>query len=109
MVKDSGGNTGTKESYYVELPIKTLTDFYGRDFKYHLGLIQLKNRAPKILWREIWLTVKINPKNLLIFKFYFCVITAVIVPSFILRHLSNFWRHRINRHFVSIIERGVNV
>lgn len=103
------GNTGCKSSYYVESPVQVFHDFFGKDFKYHLGLIQIKNRAPKLLWREIWLTVKLNQKNLLDPQFYFCAIIAAIVPGFILRHLSDFWRHRINRNFVSIIERGVNV
>lgn len=103
---ETNGNTGTKASYYNDSPIKVLTDFYGKDFKYHLGLIQLKNRAPKILLREIWITVKINPRNLLDPLFYFCAITAVTVPGFILRPLSDFWRHRIGRHLVSTIKRG---
>jgi glycosyltransferase involved in cell wall biosynthesis len=100
-----GGNTATKEEYYIDSPIQTLTDFYGKDFKYHLGLIQLKNRAPKRLWKEIWLTVKINPKNLLDPLFYFCAITAVIVPGYILRPLSDFYRDKITRQFVSIKRR----
>ena len=101
-------NTGCNPKYYTEAPIKVLTDFYGKDFKYHLNLIQIKNRAPKLLWREIWLTAKINPRNLVEPLFYLCALTALIVPGSILRHLSNFWRHRINRGRVSIIKRGDN-
>lgn len=100
-----GGNTGTKSSYYVESPVKVWTEFLG-DFKYHLGLIQIKNRAPKLLWREIWLTVALRKQSLLELEFWACAIVAASTPSFILRNLSNFYRHRINRRFVKTIERG---
>lgn len=103
------GNTGCKSSYYTDSPVKVFHDFFGKDFKYHLGLIQIKNRAPKLLLGEIWSTVKLNPKNLADPLFYLCALTALIVPGSILRPLSDFWRHRINRHFVSIIKRGDNV
>lgn len=102
------GNTGCKPTYYKESPIQVLTDFYGKDFKYHLNLVQLKNRAPKLLWREIWLTVKLRKKSLLEFDFWACAAIAVITPTFFLRKLSDFYRHRINRHRVSIIKRPIN-
>ncbi len=102
-------NTGCKSTYYTESPIQVLTDFYGKDFKYHLNLIQIKNRAPKLLWREICLTVKINKKNLYDIQFLCLATIAVLTPSFLLRRLSNFYRHRINRNQVSIIRRGSNV
>jgi glycosyltransferase involved in cell wall biosynthesis len=100
-----GGNTGTLETYYKESPVKVWTDFLGKDFKYHLGLIQLKNRAPKMLWREICLTVKLNRENLKDPWFYLCASIAVITPSSMLRRLSDFYRHRISRNFCEIIER----
>lgn len=100
-----GGNTGTLSSYYTESMIQVYTDFLGKDFKYHPGLIQLKCRAPKLLWREIWLTVKINPKNLRDPFFYMCAIVAVSVPGLILRHLSAFYRHRVSRRKCYIIKR----
>lgn len=102
------GNTGCKSSYYTDSPVKVWTEFLGNDFKYHLGLIQIKNRAPKLLWREIWLTVKLNPKNLFDLQFWFSAIIAVLIPGFLLRRLSDFYRHRISRHLVSIIKRGEN-
>jgi glycosyltransferase involved in cell wall biosynthesis len=101
----AGGNTGTLETYYKESPVKVWTDFLGKDFKYHLGLIQLKNRAPKTLWREICLTVELNRENLKDPWFWFCASIAVIIPSSILRRLSDFYRHRISRNFCEIIER----
>lgn len=99
------GNTACKETYYKESPIQVMTDFLGKDFKYHLGLIQLKNRAPKMVWNEICLTVKINKNNLKDPFFWFCAAVALIVPGSILRPLSRFYRHRINRYNCEIIRR----
>ena len=99
------GNTGCKSSYYTDSPVRVYTEFLGKDFKYHLGLIQLKNRAPKLLLREIYLTARLNPKNLLDPFFWFCALVALIVPGFILRHLSDFYRHRISRLNCIVIER----
>lgn len=99
------GNTGCKSSYYTESPIQVLTEFLGKDFKYHLGLIQLKNRAPKLLWREICLTVKLNRRNLSDPFFWVCALTSLLTPRMVLIALSNFYRHRINRNFCKIIKK----
>lgn len=102
-------NTGCQSSYYKESPIQVLTDFYGKDFKYHFLFIQLKNRAPKILWREICLAVKINPKNLKDPMFWFSAITAVLIPRYMLIPLSRFYRHRITRRYCEVIQRPSEV
>jgi glycosyltransferase involved in cell wall biosynthesis len=101
----AGGNTGTKESYYKQSPVKVWTDFLGKDFKYHLGLIQLKNRAPKMVWREIKNTIEINPSNLTDPMFWACAITATTVPGFVLRPASDFYRTHINSYFCKVIKR----
>lgn len=101
-----GGNTATKEWYYTESPIKNWTDLVGRDFTFYQGFIQLKNRAPKMLWGEICESVKINPKVLFQPLFWLYATIAVIVPRRYLIPLSNFYRHRITRRFVRIIERA---
>lgn len=99
------GNTGCKASYYTDSPVKVWSEFLGNDFKYHLGLIQLKNRAPKLLWREIWLTIKLNPKNLADPLFWFCTLISLLIPGIFLRKFSDFYRHRISRKFSKIIKR----
>ena len=105
-----GGNTGTKSSYYNDSPVRVWSNFLGKDFKYHLGLIQLKNCAPGLVMREIRLTLEINPDNKKDPFFWFCTAVAVLVPREILRPLSNFYRHRISRLKCKIIKRGeVNV
>ena len=77
-----------------------------KEFKFHEGFIQLKNRAPHLLWSEICLAIKMNPKVLLEARFYIFAIASVIVPGCILRPLTNFYRHRITRKHVRIIPRG---
>lgn len=100
-----GGNTGTLSSYYTESPYKVYTDFLGKDFVYHPLLIQLKNRAPKMLMDEIKLMLETNPSFKQDKFFWVCAITAVVVPRFILCRLSAFYRHRISRRKAFIIRR----
>lgn len=103
------GNTGCKSTYYKESPYQVYTDFLGKDFKYHPLLIQLKNRAPKMVMDEIKLMLKINPDNKKDPMFWICAITAVVVPTRILQHLSAFYRHRIGRRKAYIKRRAKNV
>jgi glycosyltransferase involved in cell wall biosynthesis len=100
-----GQNTATQEWYYDQSPIKNWVKLVGPKFKFHQGFIQLKNRAPKLLWSEICLSIKLRSWNLLDVVWWFNVLIAVMIPGFILRQLSNFWRHRITRMFSRIIER----
>lgn len=100
-----GGNTGTKKEYYTESPIQNWTDLVGKDFKFHEGFVQLRNRRPGILLREIRNSIRINPKNLLDPKWWLYVSISLIVPGFISRPLSDFYRIRISRPKCSIIER----
>ncbi len=103
------GNEATKPGYYRTNPPQSPTmnwyEVTGKPIGMYLGFIQIKNRAPWLLLSEIKVTIKINPKCLLNIGFWFCVLIALIVPGCILRPLSNFYRHRITRHFVKIIRR----
>jgi len=101
-----GGNTGTKKSYYTESPFMNWLELLGQPLRFNEGFIQLKNRAPHLLWQEIRLTVKHDPDVLKIINFWLYALVALLVPSFILRHLTSFYRHRINRNLVKIIMRG---
>lgn len=100
-----GGNTGTLSSYYNESPTKVWADFLGPDFKDHLILIQLKNRAPHMVWDEIKTILKINPENKKDKFFWFCACVALLCPTWLLRHLCDFYRHRINRLDCKIVKR----
>lgn len=103
------GNAATNPSYYKTNPPQSPTrnwyEVTGKPMGMYLGFIQIKNRAPWMLFSEIKETIKINPKCLLNIGFWFCVSVAIIVPGWILRRLSNWYRHRITRRFVRIIER----
>lgn len=102
------GNAATNPDYYKQGGSPTLNwyEVLGEVLPMYLGFIQFKNRAPWMLIPEIKMTIKLNPKCLLNPKFWFCALTALIVPGWILRPLSNWYRHRITRHFCKIIERS---
>jgi glycosyltransferase involved in cell wall biosynthesis len=100
-----GGNTGTKESYYKGSMYQNWFDLLGEPLNFPQGYIQLKNRSPKTLWREICVSVKLNPRILLNPLFWFYSLMAIIVPTWVLKPLSNFYRHRITRLGCKIIER----
>ena len=102
-----GGNTGTKKSYYKESPLQNWIDLTGdAEFKFHEGFIQLKNRAPHLLIPEIKLAIQMNSKILLEIRFWVFALTALLLPGYWLRPFTNFYRHRITRRHVKIIERG---
>ena len=105
------GNAATSPAYYkthLQSPTLNWFELTGKPIGMYLGLIQIKNRASWMLWREIKITIKLNWKCLLNLGFWTCALTALIVPGWILRPLANFYRHRITRHFVHIIERPSN-
>ena len=103
------GNAASAPSYYKsgkgQSPIMNWYEILGKPIGMYVGFIQIKNRAPWMLMDEIWINIKLKPIILFNIRFWFCVLTAIIVPGWILRRLSNFYRHRITRHFVSIIKR----
>lgn len=101
-----GGNTGTKESYYQGSMYQNWRDLLEEPLWFPQGFIQVKNRAPKKLWEEICQSVKGSRTALLRPTWWLFAIIAVVVPGSVLRPLSNFWRHRIMRRFLKIIERG---
>lgn len=105
-----GGNTGTKKSYYIDSPTESWSSLVGYEeyfkVKFYQGFIQLKNRAPHLLWREIWLTLKKHPACVKDKEFWLNAVIAVVVPGLLLRELSKFYRHRINRNKVKIIKRS---
>ena len=101
-----GGNTGTKKSYFTESPWDNWANLVGKDFKEYGIFIMLKNRAAHLVWREICIAVRLNKTILKDPKFYLYAVTALLVPGFILREITNFYRHNITRIKAKIIERG---
>ena len=104
-----GVNTGTKPSYYKESPTQNWIDLLGENYQDFPVFITLKNRAPKLLWGEICLHVRNDKQVLLKWNFWFYVLISLLLPSFILRQLTNFYRNRITRTNAKIIERPENV
>ena len=103
------GNAATNPGYYKTNPPQSPTinwyEVLGKPIGMYMGFIQIKNRASWMLFSEIKETIKLNPKCLLNLGFWFCVLVALIVPGWILRRLSNWYRHHITRRFCHIIER----
>ena len=91
--------------YLSQSPTLNWHKILGKPIGMFLGLIQIKNRVPQLLFREILVTIKLNPKVLFNLGFWICALTAVIVPRWILIPLSQFYRHRITRRFCEIIRR----
>lgn len=104
-----GGNTATKAFYYNDSPTLSWIRIIGEN-KNHLtafvSFIQLKNWARyRDLLREIWLFAVIRPVNLLRPDFWIYALIALVIPRSILRPFTNFYKHRICRMFVKIVER----
>jgi hypothetical protein len=104
-MKEEIGNTGTKKSYYQGSQIENWVSLIGPSFRFHEGFIQIKNRAPHLLWQEIRNDWRLTPGVRKEPAFWFYATVAVLVPGCILRPLANFYRHRINRKKCKIIER----
>ncbi|MFH1317773.1 MAG: glycosyltransferase family 2 protein [Candidatus Omnitrophota bacterium] len=104
-----GGNTATVKSYYKDSPTLSWLSVVGKHkllLTAFISFIQLKNWAGyKYLFREIWLFIKLRPVNLLRPDFWFYALIAIFTPSRILRKLTNWYKHRVSRRFVSILER----
>ena len=101
-----GGNTGTKKSYYTESPLKNWIELLGQPIRFNEGFIQLKNRAPHLLWSEIKLAVKSDIKILRDLQFWLYAGASLLLPSWFLRRATVWYRDKIARRKARIIERG---
>ena len=102
---DMNGNTGTKESYYNGSMYENWFDLMGEPLDFPQGYVQIKNRSPRNWWHEVRTSIILDYSILIrpLYWFYFLV---SLLPRSITIPLSNFYRHRITRMFVKIIERG---
>ena len=101
-----GENTGTKTSYYTQSVWQNWVDLVGKDFEYFPMFVMLKNRAPKMLWGDICLAVRLNKKRLLKLSFWIYTLIALLVPRFLLKRMSIIYRNKIGRLNANIIKRG---
>ena len=100
-----GGNTGTKESYYKGSAVENWHNKIGIKVKYYEQFVQLKCRAPKMVWREIKSSAKINDRALWEGKFWLYAITALFLPGFLLRWLAHIRRDVFGREKYEVIRR----
>lgn len=103
-----GGNTGTKTAYYTQSVWQNWVDLIGNDFEFFPIFVMLKNRAPKMLWREICLAVKLKKTRIMKLSFWIYTLTALLVPGYFLKKLTLWQRNTIGRARSKIIERGNN-
>ena len=88
-----GINTGTKPSYYKESPTQNWIDLLGCNYQDFPVFITLKNRASfKMLLEEIWLHVRNDKKVLLKYQFWFNAVMALLIPGFLLRKITKWYR-----------------
>ena len=97
-------NTCTVSSYYTESPILN-ANIITPGYVNYSGFISLRMRRPQLLLQEILITIKIKPLCLLSFAFWGCVLISIL-PARVLSHLSNWYRHRIQRRFCVIKSRS---
>jgi glycosyltransferase involved in cell wall biosynthesis len=99
-----GKNGSTTPAAYKYSPMESWLEVAGpQDWIIHphfIGFIQLKNWGPySLLWKEIRLTIKLRPANLLDPGFWLFGSIAVFTPRCILRPFTRFYKHRISRVF----------
>ena len=104
-----GVNTGTKKSYYTESPTQNWINLLNCNYQDFPVFVTLKNRAPKLLWKEIMLHINNDQGVLMQGNFWKYALVALLVPSVLLKHLTLFYRHRIARNTAFIIERKKDV
>jgi glycosyltransferase involved in cell wall biosynthesis len=98
-------NTANKSSYYTESPTLNWLSVLGYKFYFYEGLIQLKNRAPHLLMKEILITIKHIPECLKSLKFWACVFISVLTPRWLLIKMSLLYRLHISRIGIRIRRR----
>jgi hypothetical protein len=101
-----GGNTGTKAEYYQGSMHESWWTL-DKKFVYYPGFIQIRARKSfRQAWREIWVVLKGHPESTRNKDFWLNALIAVVFPGFILRELSKFYRHRVQRGKSKIITRS---
>lgn len=98
-------NTAVRGWYYTESPTQNWIDLVGKSFRDFPMFIQLKIRAPHLLWREICLVIKNDRSVLLSPALWLYLVPALFIPSGILKRLAKFYRNRLGRMSAKIIRR----
>jgi len=104
-------STSTQKGYWlkrrVSSPIEDWHSIGGSAMlKDYCSLIQIKcNFTTKALIEEIGMFIKLRPVVALIPMFWFYCIVSLLTPRGVLRHTTEFYRHRILRYFTSEAKR----
>lgn len=81
------------ENKYQKIQKYLINDFITKNY---IGLVQIRNYAQyKYLLREIWYLIKFNWRNIFNLSFWFFSISCIIIPSFILIPLVDWYKNTI--------------
>jgi hypothetical protein len=108
-VRISRYNGSMTSGAYKTSPTKVWYNLIGnQDFlkDVSVGFVQIKNYGSyKVLFEEIFFSVKINPSILLRFDFWFFALVSIFTPRILLRNLTRFYKNKILRLTVKEIKR----
>jgi len=94
---------------FCEEEFSEMMEFCIKNFvaKNYVGLIQIRNYARySYLLREIYYLIKFRPRNLLSPPFWFFSLGCMVMPSFLLISLVDFYKDKINSKRLRSIEFG---
>lgn len=82
------------EKEYENIKKKCIKNFVAVNY---VGLVQIRNYAKyRYLLREIWLLIKYRWENMFCVQFWFFSIGCIIMPSFLLIPLVDWYKNKIN-------------
>ena len=90
------------EKKYDKLRIFCLKNYVAVNY---VGLVQIKNYGKfSQLLKEILLLVKYRPANILTPLFWFYCLLTIVIPSFLLRPLTDWYKNAVNKIFLNNIK-----
>ena len=103
-----GNNNSRKSETYKYSPVLNWINLIGKQkflLTSYVSFIQIKNWSSyRNVFREIWYFIILKPSNLFRPDFWFFALIAIFIPRYILRHITDWFKHRICRLFVKEIK-----
>lgn len=82
------------EPEFVGIKNKCINNFVAVNY---VGLVQIRNYAKlKYFFREIWLLIRYRWRNIFNFQFWFYCLGCIIIPTFILIPMVDWYKEKIN-------------
>ncbi len=86
------------DTVFSEYKFNKMKDYCIKNFVSvnYIGLVQIKNYAKyRYLWREIWLLLRYRWRNIFSFPFWLFSLGTIIMPSFLLIPLVDWYKNKI--------------